>query len=55
MNELSDIVDKLYNKYGTDLHWEVLKAEKADSGNWVLLVRKTEVKESEGAKNDNNE
>ena len=60
MNELQDIADKLYNKYGNDGHWVITRAEKTDQGSWVLVIheekkqpKKAEAKK-EGAKNDNN-
>ena len=49
-NELKDIVDKLYNQYGSDLHWEIKKAEKQQSGSWFLEIRLIEKPE---AKDDN--
>ena len=57
MNELKDIADKLYSKYSTDeLHWVITRAEKTESGSWVLVIHREEKKQTKKAegKNDNN-
>lgn len=45
-NELMDIIEKLDDKYGSSLHWEVLEAKKTESGNWVLTIGRYEKKEA---------
>jgi len=55
MNELKDIADKLYNEYGSGLHWVITRAEKSENGSWVLVIHSDEKKQKkEGAKNDSN-
>ena len=55
INELKDIADKLYNEYGSGLHWVITRAEKAESGNWILSVHEEKKQpKKEGAKNDSN-
>lgn len=53
-NELKDIVNAL--SYYGDKGWEVLKAEKTESGLWNLSLKKMEEKseETKEATDDNN-
>lgn len=51
MNELLDIADKLFNKYGSGKQWEIVKAEKTENG-WNLTVQPTK---DGGAANESNE
>lgn len=44
MNELLEITEMLYNKYGDGGHFAVTSARKNDSGEWELLVKPVEVK-----------
>lgn len=60
-NELYDIVDKLYEKYGKT-HWIVNKAEHKPDGSWDLNIQlkpieapKPEAKPEQEAANDNDE
>lgn len=50
-NELKDIILKLEDQFCAGSHWQVLKAEKADSGNWVLVIQKLEKPEAEHENN----
>ena len=54
MNELKDIIDKLYDKYASSgLHWEVTKAEKyADT--WEIQVKRIEIPAEPEGENDSN-
>lgn len=60
MNELLEIAKLLADEFVSEPNkWQVLKAEKIghcenEPDGWVLTIKKME-KESEGAKNDNNE
>lgn len=39
-NELKDIVDKLYNEYGSSgKHWEVTIASRLEKGEWTITIR----------------
>ncbi len=55
MNELNDIVKKLYDEYGSGQHWEITHANRQENGSWELTVRPAKSKEkTEGAENENN-
>lgn len=56
MNELLDIAEKLFNKYGSGKRWEIVKAEKTENV-WNLTIQPTETKEEKdgGAANESNE
>ena len=47
--ELVDIAEKLFNRYGSGKHWEIVKAEKPENG-WNLTIQPT--KENGGAANE---
>lgn len=51
-NELIDIADKLLDKYGCGLHWDIVKAEKTETG-WNLTVQP--VTKDGGTVNESNE
>lgn len=60
MNELLDIADKLYNKYGSGKHWEIVKAEKIghyenETDGWVLTIQPAKEENDGGAENESNE
>lgn len=48
-NELFDIAEKLFDRYGSGKHWEIVKAQKNADG-WFITVKPIEDKE-----NDSNE
>lgn len=54
-NELLDIANKLHNEYGSGKHWEIVKAEKTESG-WNLTVQPTATEEEKdgGTANESN-
>lgn len=48
--QLHDIIEKLYDEYGSGLHWEVVEASKANTNEWVVtVVPATIEKEKKGA------
>lgn len=51
-SELQDLLTKLNDEYGTDRHWDVIKAEQYDEGDWILRVRDRDRKENEGAEHE---
>lgn len=56
MNELKEICERLHSHYGTDVYFEVTKADKTENG-WNLTVQpmaKEEEKDG-GAANESNE
>lgn len=61
MNELLDIADKLFNKYGNGKHWEIVKAEKIghyenEIDGWVITIQPVkELEKDGGAANESNE
>lgn len=60
MNELLDIADKLFDKYGSGKHWEIVKAEKIghyedETDGWTLTIQPaTEEEKNGGAANESN-
>jgi hypothetical protein len=54
MNELKDIIDKLYERFATSgLHWEVVRAEKLKDV-WELQVRQVEIPAEPEGENESN-
>ncbi len=48
--QLHDIIEKLYDEYGSGLHWEVVEASKTNANKWVVtVVPATIEKEKKGA------
>lgn len=52
--ELMDIADKLFDKYSSGKHWEIVKAEKTENG-WDLTVQPIAKEKNGGAANESNE
>lgn len=54
MNELKDIIDKLYDRFASNgLHWEVIRAEKCND-TWEIQLKRTEIPAEPEGKNDSN-
>jgi len=60
MNELLDIADKLFDKFGSGKHWEIVKAEKNgrykdETAGWLLTIQPAKEEKDGGAANESNE
>ena len=53
MTDLLDIGEKLYDKYGSGKHWEIVKAEKTEKG-WSLTIQPAAEEKDGGAANESN-
>ena len=51
-SELQDLLRKLNDEYGSGIHWDIVKAEQYDEGDWILRVRDSSKKKNEGAENE---
>ena len=59
MNDLLDIGEKLYDKYGSGKHWEIIKAEKIgqyenETDGWTLTIQPAKEEKDGGAANESN-
>jgi len=52
-NELYDILDRLYNRYG-ETHWIINRAEHLDDGSWELNIQLKPIEKPEEDANENN-
>lgn len=51
-SELQDLLKKLNDEFGAGKHWDIVKAEQYDEGDWTLRVRDRSKKENEGGENE---
>lgn len=49
-SELQDLLKKLNDEFGAGKHWDIVKAEQYNEGDWILRVRDRSKKENEGDK-----